>query len=35
MRSDLAGGNPRRVFDAIAPKPAPAPGSSSPRTAPG
>ncbi|SCF65678.1 hypothetical protein GA0115280_105162 [Streptomyces sp. Cmuel-A718b] len=35
MRSDLAGGSPRRVFDAIAPKPAPAPGSSSPRTAPG
>ncbi|XCM32225.1 FtsX-like permease family protein [Streptomyces parvus] len=26
MRSDLAGGSPRRVFDAIAPKPAPRPG---------
>ncbi|MFI7892240.1 FtsX-like permease family protein [Streptomyces sp. CACIS-1.16CA] len=26
MRSDLAGGSPRRVFDAVAPKPAPRPG---------
>ncbi|EFE74494.1 conserved hypothetical protein [Streptomyces filamentosus NRRL 15998] len=26
MRSDLAGGSPRRVFDTIAPKPAPRPG---------